>query len=344
MVRDLTPGHWDSPTFDLGGRRAYDFSPDSKILVYTSNHDVDAAESTNSDLWLIPVGADLDENSARNLTSDNRGWDGAPLFSPDGRTIAYLSQKTPSYESDLYRLSLIDVESGETTYVTDRSSFDNWIDEIAWTPDGKQILFQAEFEGTTPLYRIDLASRGIDPILTDAYIGGWTLTPDGRSIFYERRSVGSPSEIFSVGLGGDKPDRLTTFNLALEQEVDIRPAEVMWFDGDGDYKVQTFIVKPHDFDPTKKYPLILNVHGGPQSQWVDSYRGDWQVYPGKGYIVAFANPTGSSGYGQDFVDGIACDWGGRVYRDLMKVADGLEQLPYVDPSEWAPWAGPTAAT
>jgi dipeptidyl aminopeptidase/acylaminoacyl peptidase len=330
VVRDLTPGPWDSPNFDLGGRRAYDFSPDSKHLVYTSNRDLDAAESTNSDLWLIPVGADLDENSARNLTADNRGWDGAPLFSPDGNTIAYLSQKTPSYESDLYRLSLVDVESGEISYVTDRGSFDNWIDEIAWTSDGKQILFQAEVEGTTPLYRIDLASRRIDPILTHAYISGWTLTPDEQSILYARRSVGSPSEIFSVDIGGAEPDRLTTFNLSLEEEVDIRPAEVMWFDGDGDYKVHTFIVKPHDFDPHKKYPLILNVHGGPQSQWADTYRGDWQVYPGKGYIVAFANPTGSSGFGQDFVDGIACDWGGRVYRDLMKVADGLEQLPYVD--------------
>ncbi len=330
VVRDLTPGPWDSPNFDLGGRRAYDFSPDSKYLVYTSNHDTDAAESTNSDLWLIPVDSDLDETSARNLTAKNRGWDGAPLFSPDGKSIAYLSQKTPAYESDLYRLSLIDVESGETTYITDRSSFDNWIDEVAWTGDGKQILFQAELEGATPLYRLDLASRGIDAVLTDANITGWTLTADGRSILYARRSVGSPPEIYSFDLGEDVSERLTTFNLPLEQEVDIRPAEVMWFDGDGDYKVQTFIIKPHDFDPEKKYPLILNVHGGPQSQFADSYRGDWQVYPGKGYIVAFANPTGSSGRGQDFVDGIACDWGGRVYRDLMKVTDGLEKLPYVD--------------
>ena len=94
--------------------------------------------------------------------------------------------------------------------------------------------------------------------------------------------------------------------------------------------IQVFLVKPHDFDPKKKYPLILNVHGGPQSPWRDRYRGDWQVYPGKGYLVAFPNPTGSAGFGQDFVDAIACDWGGRVYRDLMRVTDELEKLPYVD--------------
>ena len=89
-------------------------------------------------------------------------------------------------------------------------------------------------------------------------------------------------------------------------------------------------MKPHGFDPAKKYPLILNVHGGPQSQWADAFRGDWQVYPGKGYVVAFCNPTGSTGYGQAFTDAIAGDWGGRVYRDLMKVTDALEKLPYVD--------------
>ena len=123
---------------------------------------------------------------------------------------------------------------------------------------------------------------------------------------------------------------MTNFNAGLAAEVDIRPAEEMWVKGDGDYEVQVFVVKPHDFDPTKKYPLILNVHGGPQQQWLDPYRGDWQVYPGKGYVVAFPNPTGSTGYGQDFVDAISCDWGGRVFRDLMKVTDALAELPYVD--------------
>jgi dipeptidyl aminopeptidase/acylaminoacyl peptidase len=104
----------------------------------------------------------------------------------------------------------------------------------------------------------------------------------------------------------------------------------MWVQGSGNYKVHIFIVKPHDFDPAQKYPLILNVHGGPQSQWMDSYRGDWQVYPGKGYVVAFANPTGSTGYGQEFTAAISKDWGGRVFQDLMLVTDALENLPYVD--------------
>ena len=112
--------------------------------------------------------------------------------------------------------------------------------------------------------------------------------------------------------------------------MDIRPAERMWITGSAGAKIDTFIVKPHDFDPGKKYPLILNVHGGPQQQWADSFRGDWQVYPGAGYVVAFANPHGSIGYGQDITAEISGDYGGQVFQDLMKVADELARLPYVD--------------
>jgi dipeptidyl aminopeptidase/acylaminoacyl peptidase len=116
----------------------------------------------------------------------------------------------------------------------------------------------------------------------------------------------------------------------LMNEVDIRPAESMWVTGAMGAKVQVFIVKPHDFDPSKKYPLILNVHGGPQQMWADAFRGDWQVYPGAGYVVAFPNPHGSTGYGQDYTAEISGDWGGAPYEDVMKVTDALEKLPYVD--------------
>jgi dipeptidyl aminopeptidase/acylaminoacyl peptidase len=132
--------------------------------------------------------------------------------------------------------------------------------------------------------------------------------------------VGEPAEIFRSGKGV-----LSHFNDALARDVDIRPAEMISVSG-----IQVFIVKPHNFDPSKKYPLILNVHGGPQSQWADAFRGDWQVYPGAGYVVAFPNPHGSTGFGQEFTAEISGDWGGKVYDDLMRVTDALAQMPYVD--------------
>jgi dipeptidyl aminopeptidase/acylaminoacyl peptidase len=189
-------------------------------------------------------------------------------------------------------------------------------------------VFQVAFEGNTPLYQIDLASGKEHQLFTDAAIDAWQLRPGG--VVYVHRSVGEPAEIYRSELDGTHGMKLTHANDALLGEVDVRPAETMWVSAPGGRRVEVFLVKPHGFDPAKKYPLILNVHGGPQDQWLDSYRGDWQVYPGAGYIVAFPNPTGSNCYGQAFVDGITRDWGGKVYEDVMAVADALAKLPYVD--------------
>ncbi len=329
VVKDLTPGDFESPVFSLGDR-GFAFSPDGKELCYVSNHDSDPASSTNGDLWTVPVDGEIKADTAKNLTRENRGFDGAPLYSPDGRYIAYVSQATPAYESDLKRLAVYDRQQKSVRYLTDRASFDNWVDDLRWAPDSSSIVFNAEYRGRNPLFRISLSGGKPQQVLEHAFLAGWELSADGKSAIYTRRSIHEPAEVYSASLAGAKPTRLTTINQAIENEVDIRPPTEYWFQGDGDYKVHCFVVTPHGFDPSKKYPLILNVHGGPQSQWEDSFRGDWQVYPGKGYIVAFCNPTGSTGYGQDFTDAISGDWGGRVFRDLMKVTDQLEQLPFVD--------------
>lgn len=330
VVRDLTPGLWDSPTFSVRGKRGYVFSPDGEELCFVSNHDPDPASSTNADLWVVPVQPGPAGAQPRNLTGDNKGWDGMPLYSPDGESIAFLSQEAPGYESDLYRLSVVDVSDGAVRRVTTRSTFDDWIDDMAWIPDGETLVFQAQREGRTPLYRVPVAGGEPEHLLTDATVRGWELTLDGAAVVYTRSAVGAPPEVYRAGLDGSGARRLTRFNETLVEQVDIRPAEELWLPGDGDYDVHTFVVKPHGFDPEKTYPLILNVHGGPQQMWADSYRGDWQVYPGEGYVVAFPNPTGSPGYGQEYVEAISCDWGGRVYRDLMRVTDALADLPYVD--------------
>ena len=326
-ARDLTPGDFDSPPFQLGGPLQYDFSPDAKELVFVSNHDKQLASSTNSDLWLISL-AD-DKAQPRNITAANPAYDGSPKYSPDGKYIAYRMQKQPGYESDLFRLAIYDRASGTSNVLTE--SFRNWVDEFEWSDDSRLIYFAAPVEGQTPVHRLDLASKAITQVLVDKTILGWELA--GNKLLYARSSVGEPVEIFSAAISSGKaavPARLTHVNDSVASEVDIRPAETMWVEGASGAKVQVFLVKPHGFDPSKKYPVILNVHGGPQSQWSDAFRGDWQVYPGAGYIVAFANPHGSTGYGQDFTAEISGDWAGKVYEDLMKVTDAMEKLPYVD--------------
>ncbi len=326
-AKDITPGDFDSPSFQLGGPLQYDFSPDGNEFVFVSNHDKQPASSTNNDLWQISL-ADP-KAPARNITASNPSFDGSPKYSPDGKYIAYRMQKQPAYESDLFRLAIYDRASRTSTVLTE--SFRNWVDEFQWSDDSKSIYFAAPVEGQTPIYRLDLSSKAITQVLVDKTILGWELA--GKRLLYTRSSVGEPLELFSTDIISGKAapaTRLTHVNDDVASEADIRPAETIWVNGAGASKIQVFIVKPHDFDPNKKYPLILNVHGGPQSQWSDAFRGDWQVYPGAGYVVAFANPHGSTGYGQDFTAEISNDWAGMVYEDLMKVTDAVEKLPYVD--------------
>jgi dipeptidyl aminopeptidase/acylaminoacyl peptidase len=330
-TRDVTPGTNDFPPFQLGGPVQYDFSPDGSELAVVANPDRDHASSTNNDLFLIPL---RDPGTPRDITAGNPAYDGGPKYSPDGRYIAYRRQRDPGYESSLFQLALYDRSAGTSRVLT--TPFDNWVEDFEWSDDSRSIVFTAPVEGINPLFRVDVATGTITKIFNDRTIDAFRISSDAKTVFYIGRSVGEPFEVYRASLGGaPQPapasrQRITHLNDAVGGEVDIRPAEVMWVTGAEGARIQVFVVKPHGFDPAQKYPLILNVHGGPQSQWTDSFRGDWQVYPGAGYIVAFPNPHGSTGFGQEFTASISGDWGGKPYDDLMLVTDALEKLPYVD--------------
>lgn len=327
---DVTPGEFHSPTFSPSGPEGFTFSPDSKELCYLSNHDPHPEASTNADLWVVPV----EGGTARNLTADNKAWDGSPQYSPDGRYIAYRFQTVPGYESDRFRLAVIDRRTGAKTVLTE--AFDNWVDAYKWTPDSKAICFLGEERGYEPLFKVTLASKKIEKIVGDRAIGSFDLDGKGN-FYYTYSSTGKPTALYRAtpSRKGLRERQLTHFNDALEQEVDIRPAEELWVEGANGDSVEVFVVKPHGFEPGKKYPLVINVHGGPQMQWMNSFRGDWQVYPGAGYVVAYPNPHGSTGYGQQFCRDISQDWGGKPFVDVMKVTDALARLDYVDSTRMA---------
>jgi dipeptidyl aminopeptidase/acylaminoacyl peptidase len=322
---ELTPGDFDSPGFGMGESV---ISPGGNEVCFVSNHDKVPAASTNKDLFLVPVNG----GAAKNITQANPAYDDQPVFSPDKKYIAYKTQKVPGYESDLIRLAVYDRATGKSDIITE-GKFDNWVDSYQWSPDSKAIYFTADVKGHVPLYSIDLKTKNISRVLDAKTIDAFRLTPDGKTIVFTRRSIGEPVELWKAsmvkGVAGN-PVRLTFFNKPVEDSVDIRPAEELWIDSPTGKKIHTFIVKPHDFDPKKKYPFIINVHGGPQSQWADAFRGDWQVYPGSGYVLVFPNPHGSTGYGQEFTAAISKDWGGKVYQDVMAVTDYCAQLPFVD--------------
>jgi dipeptidyl aminopeptidase/acylaminoacyl peptidase len=327
---DVTPGDFDAPVFSVGGPLNYAFSPDGKELAFVSNHDPDPESSTNADVFVVDLGGAPETwKNPRDVTKGNPAWDGEPRYSPDGKWLAIRRQAIPRYESDRFRLTLLDRKTGQESPLA--VDFDDWIDDFAFSRDGKRLFFQADVKGRTPLYELDLASGKSRAVTNAGNLDSWSIAPDGTWAVVARRRVGSPVELWRIPLAGTGPEvRLTRHNEDVEKEVDIRPAEETSVKGADGRDVQVWIVKPHGFDPSKKYPLILNIHGGPQQQFSDAFRGDYQIYPGAGYVVAFANPHGSTGFGQEFTAAISGDWTGKVMEDIHAVTRMLAAQPYVD--------------
>ncbi len=322
QVRDLAASPWASSDYMLGGSLKYAFSPDSREVCFMNTPEDNLAITTNADLYIIPVQG----GTPQNITIENKAWDGSPVYSQDGKYIAYRKQVIPDYEADRWRIALYDRETGEHTTLTEDFDYTT-TDAMCWNEESNSIYFTADYQGYSPVYCISPEEKIVKEVTDKKSVFGFDL---GQSLFYMAKTVGIPSEIYRMEMGNKSYSQLTFFNKELLDEVDIRPAEQIWVEGADGKKVHCFIVKPHGFDETKRYPLILNVHGGPQGQWMDSFRGDWQVYPGSGYIVAFPNPHGSTGFGSEYTAAISGDYGGKVFEDLMLLTDELEKLPYVD--------------
>lgn len=324
-TEDATPGDWDSPVFSLYSAGGYDISPTSSELCFASNRQAPNAQAwtTNADLFVAP----LPKGAARNITADNPAYDGHPRYSPDGRFIGYLRQSLPGYESDRFRVALYDRQSGTTRILTE--GFDDQIHDFAFTDGGKKIIFQAAVKGRYPLFEIDIETAAIRPIAAIPSTREFDVDEKGLVVF-SFNSVATPTEMYALTAPGGEVKKITSYNDELIAEHDIRPVEEMWVQTKSGSRIHVFLVKPHGFDPQKSYPLVLNVHGGPQGQWADSFRGDWQVYPAEGYVVAFPNPTGSTGYGHELTKNISKDWGGKVFDEIMEVTDALAKLSYVD--------------
>ena len=323
-VVDLTPGDFESPAFEVGGGTGFAWSPDGKELCFVSNREaVDKrAWSTNKDLFVVPS----EGGEVVNITQTNPAYDGHPVYAPNGNAIAYLRQERPGFEADTFRLAIHDRMRGTSTIVTDK--LDAWLTDFRWSADSKSITFQAPVKGRFPLFRIDVSTSKAERVRAIPSTHAYDVSKDGK-IAFTYSAVGDPVELFVMD-GAGQPKRVTELNREIVAKHDVRPVEELWLPGAEGKPVHTFVVKPHGFDPKKKYPLIVNVHGGPQFQWADSFRGDWQVYPSAGYVVAFPNPHGSLGYGQAYTDAISKDWGGLVYQDVMAVTDALAKLDYVD--------------
>lgn len=327
-ARDLLPGaDYDSPPRQREGPHPIAFAPDSRTLCFIAVTDRVEATSTNADLFEI----DLNGGTPKRLTT-NPGFDGAPAYSPDGRLLAYRSQARAGYESDKWRLMVYDRASLRHTSLTD--SFDRSVESMEWSPDSRSIYFNAEDRGEMPVFVIGVggakaaAPRALSP---GKYDGEFHAASD--ALVVSRSSLSSPAELYRVALDTGAADPLTYHNRARLAPLDLAAAESFRFPGARGTEVQGFLVRPPGFDRTKKYPVLMLLHGGPQTQWGDtwSYRWNAQMFASPGYVVVMINRRGSTGAGQRFTDEIAGDWGGKPYEDLMKGLDFvLQQYPFTD--------------
>ncbi len=335
--RDLTPGaSYDVPPDERGGPNDLNFSPDSKEICFTAVTDPVEAISTNGDLFLVPVaGGDI-----KKITTQP-GFDGNPAYSPDGKYIAYHAQLVPVDESDRWRVMLYDRATGKSENLSE--GFDRSANEITWSVDSKTIYFTAENETLQPIYTM-AARAGAEPkkLIADTYNLGISLSGDGKTLVFERTSETMPAEIFSASSDGSGVRQLTHQNDSILASLKMNAPETFWFDGAGGTKIQAMMIRPPDFDPSKKYPLLVVLHGGPETMFSNAwgYRWNPQVFSAAGYVSLMINRRGSTGYGQKFTDEIINDWGGKAYVDVMNGVDFvLKKHSYIDGTRMAAAGG-----
>jgi dipeptidyl aminopeptidase/acylaminoacyl peptidase len=331
LMRDAD---FDVPPFPFGGDRDYDFSPDSKEIAFTAKVAPNPAWNTNLDIFTIPV----EGGEPKCITSDFKGQDSEPAYSPDGRYIAYGAMARPGYEADEIELMLYDRTTGERKNLT--ADFDNDAADWVWAPDGKGLFFTAEVEARSPIFYVPI-NGGVHKVLEGHFNGGLSISADGKTLAFTRQSISSPVEIFKANADGSGVAQLTFCNKPLLDTIEMGDVVDTWFEGEFGDKVHILITLPPGFDKTKKWPMLVQIHGGPQGAVDDSFHYRWnaELFAAPGYVVASINFHGSSGYGQKFKEAVSRNWGGSPYKDIMKGVDHMISLGYIDENRMAAAGG-----
>src|SRR5271157_5358553 len=330
--KDLTPGNRDIPPFSLGGPDDYDISPDGKEICYSMNADPVPAASTNADLYVVSI-----EGGQSVKITNTPGADSSPRYSPDGKYLAWRAQFRAGYESDRWRLMVLERATGRLTNLTE--TLDRWVNSFTWSPDSRSLFFTTTDRGRQAIHLISVNGGEIRPAASgDSELDDMQLTHDGKTMVYTGQSAVSPVEIYRAASTGGAPVALTHLNDQTLNAFQLASPEEIMVDAPDGARIHTFVLKPWGFQEGRKYPVLMLIHGGPQGNWGHSwtYRWNAQVFATAGYVVVMPNPRGSTGYGQKFIDEINGDWGGKPFDDIMAVADYVvSRMPYADASRMA---------
>ena len=315
------------PTRPFGDASEITFSPDGASVVFAARLATpDEAWSTNVDLWSVRVAG---EGAPENLTADNLATDTTPLFSPDGRHLAWLAMSRPGFEADRYRVMLRDLQSGATREVA--PDWDRSAHGLAFSADGRTLYTWSDDLGHRRLFAVDTRSGAARAISGDGTMAGFSVGRNG--VVFVRQDLASPGDLFRVNPRGGGERRLTAHNAELLAGLEFGGYEQFSFEGAGGATVYGWVVKPVGFEAGRTYPVAFIVHGGPQGSMGNNFHYRWnaQTYAGQGYAAVFIDFHGSTGYGQDFTDSISGDWGGKPLEDLQKGwAAALQKYPFLD--------------
>ena len=335
-VQDLTKGSYaDVPPIALGGHGDYTFAPNDDEIAFTINWDnykkgtgTKLATCTNNDVVLINPAL----NSVQfNTISTSKGNDNQPVYSPDGKYLAFLSMERAGFEADKLRLMIYDRTTKQTKDITHKIDFS--VGKVVFSPDSKYIFFDADRESFHSIFKLNVATSELTLIVKDAYSSDMEISPDGNTLYFKHQKSSMPIELCALNLTTGEIKQLTTLNKNLLAQLEMNATEAFWTKAKDGVQVQSLLVKPPFFDPNKKYPMLVVIHGGPQGITADQFHYRWnlQLFASRGYVVIAPNFRGSTGFGQKFTDAISGDWGGKPYTDIMSCVDNaIKQYKFID--------------
>jgi len=318
-ILDLTPGPYEAPTSHLGGQQDLAISPDGRTVAYTCNTDEVQAVSTNNDIFLV----DLNGQNHRRLTQ-GKGNDAYPVFSPDGRYLAYTEMATPGYESEQKDLIVVDLKNDHHRNLT--SDLDLPVGDIVWSKDCDALIISCKEKGYDALYRIRISDGQTSCLVRDRIFSNLVMTIDEKAFFCTTSSLDRPAEIARFDL---RKQKFTVFTHLADEFVKtyaLGKSEVVWFKGGNGDQVMAFVTLPPNFDAKQKYPLLFLIHGGPEGDWDggwSNYVGNVHHYASARYIVVKVNLHAATSYGRKFHEAILNNWGIVDQADMDGCIDYL---------------------
>lgn len=320
---------FESPMKPFGGIEQLAWNTTSDKIAYTSRKKTgkEYAISTNSDIYVY----DLNTKQTTNITEENKGYDTNPTYSPDGKSIAWLSMERDGYEADQNRLMVMNLETGEKTFVS--KDFDSNVDSYCWSADCERIYFTGVWHGESQVYQIYLANGNKITPLTEGMYDYASVALLGDKLIAQRHSMSMGDEIYSIDLTGDHTVTQLTFeNKHIYDQLTMGKVEERWMKTTDGKQMLTWVIYPPQFDPNKKYPTLLFCEGGPQSPvsqfW--SYRWNFQIMAANDYIIVAPNRRGLPGFGLEWNEAVSGDYGGQCMKDYFTAIDEVAKEPYVN--------------